>query len=71
MSSSFVFDAIGDFSSFIGLIQLMACAQAGKSLAYCTFSDAEFSRKALHVFEVLCSSACTVGRLTVSLRYLR
>nr|CDS19301.1 polyADP ribose glycohydrolase [Echinococcus granulosus] len=45
------------------LIQMMACAQAGKSLAYCTFSDDDFAKKALQVFQVLCSSSCTVGQL--------
>ncbi|VDM31611.1 unnamed protein product [Hydatigera taeniaeformis] len=44
------------------LIQMMACAQAGKSLAYCTFSDDDFAKKALQVFQVLCSSSCTVGK---------
>ncbi|KAL5969867.1 Poly ADP-ribose glycohydrolase [Taenia solium] len=42
-----------------GLIQMMACAQAGKSLAYCTFSDDDFAKKALQVFQILCSSSCT------------
>lgn len=41
---------------------MMACAQAGKSLAYCTFSDDDFAKKALQVFQVLCSSSCTVGK---------
>ncbi|KAM7542649.1 hypothetical protein Aperf_G00000015985 [Anoplocephala perfoliata] len=45
------------------LIQMMACAQAGKSLAYCTFSDEEFAKRALQVFETLCSNSCTVGQL--------
>lgn len=45
------------------LIQLMACAHAGKSLAYCTFSDDKFAKRALEVFEALCSSSCTVGQL--------
>nr|CDS26366.1 poly(ADP ribose) glycohydrolase [Hymenolepis microstoma] len=45
------------------LIQLMACAHAGKSLAYCTFSDDRFAKRTLEVFEALCSSSCTVGQL--------
>uniref|UniRef100_A0A5K3FBG9 Poly(ADP-ribose) glycohydrolase n=1 Tax=Mesocestoides corti TaxID=53468 RepID=A0A5K3FBG9_MESCO len=45
------------------LIQLMACAQAGKSLAYCTFCNEAFAADALEVFQRLCSSGCTVGQL--------
>ncbi len=50
----------------VALIQLMACAQAGKSLAYCTFGDKEFAESALNVFSLLCTSGCTVGENTVT-----
>ncbi|VUZ45016.1 unnamed protein product [Hymenolepis diminuta] len=45
------------------LIQLMACAHAGKSLAYCTFSDDKFAKRALEIYEALCSSSCTIEQL--------
>ncbi|KAM3173628.1 hypothetical protein ACTXT7_012137 [Hymenolepis weldensis] len=45
------------------LIQLMACALAGKSLAYCTFSDDKFAKRALEIYEALCSSSCTIEQL--------
>ncbi|KAM3181949.1 hypothetical protein ACTXT7_013357 [Hymenolepis weldensis] len=42
------------------LIQLMACAQSGKSLAYCTFSNSSFGEDALRVFKALCDKNCSV-----------
>nr|VZI16164.1 unnamed protein product [Spirometra erinaceieuropaei] len=45
------------------LIQLMACAQAGKSLAYCTFEDESLEKELQRVHDSLVASDCTVGRL--------
>ncbi|KAM7539567.1 hypothetical protein Aperf_G00000029094 [Anoplocephala perfoliata] len=45
------------------LLQLMACAQAGKSLAYCTFSQDSFGERALSIFRTLCEASCSVGQL--------
>ncbi|BHF70127.1 hypothetical protein SprV_0301317700 [Sparganum proliferum] len=45
------------------LIQLMACAQAGKSLAYCTFEDESLEKELQQAYDSLVASDCTVGRL--------
>ncbi|KAL7059135.1 hypothetical protein AAHC03_013896 [Spirometra sp. Aus1] len=45
------------------LIQLMACAQAGKSLAYCTFADESLEKELQRVHDSLVASECTVGHL--------
>ncbi|BHF70128.1 hypothetical protein SprV_0301317800 [Sparganum proliferum] len=48
------------FSNYTALIQLMACAQAGKSLAYCTFGDESFEKELQQVHDSLVASDCTV-----------
>ncbi|KAL7059133.1 hypothetical protein AAHC03_013891 [Spirometra sp. Aus1] len=52
------------------LLQLMACAQAGKALAYSTFGEEPFAEKLLRVYDNLVSSNCTVGRLWCILTHL-
>uniref|UniRef100_A0A0R3SQX8 poly(ADP-ribose) glycohydrolase n=1 Tax=Hymenolepis diminuta TaxID=6216 RepID=A0A0R3SQX8_HYMDI len=49
------------------LIQLMACAQSGKSLAYCAFSNSGFGEDALKVFKALCDKNCSVGAVLTAL----
>lgn len=56
------------FSNPAGLLQLMACAQAGKSLAYCTFFDRMFDKRALKIFQALCDARCTVGEFGYMLK---
>lgn len=48
---------------FLALIQIMACAQAGKSLAYCTFGDDAFAKDVMYVYSKLCDAKVTVGKL--------
>ncbi|KAL7059132.1 hypothetical protein AAHC03_013892 [Spirometra sp. Aus1] len=45
------------------LIQLMACAQAGKALAYSTFGDHTFADDVQRIYSSLAASKCTVGQL--------
>ncbi|VDL89193.1 unnamed protein product [Schistocephalus solidus] len=44
------------------LIQLMACAQAGKALGYSTFGEKTFADDVQRVYTSLAASSCTVGK---------
>nr|VZI16158.1 unnamed protein product [Spirometra erinaceieuropaei] len=41
----------------------MACAQAGKALAYSTFGDHNFADDVQRIYSSLAASKCTVGQL--------
>ncbi|CAH8668952.1 unnamed protein product [Dicrocoelium dendriticum] len=46
-----------------GLIQMIACLQAGKSLVYSTFGDQAFCNRLYDIYQFLSSRKVTIGRL--------
>ncbi|VDN13580.1 unnamed protein product, partial [Dibothriocephalus latus] len=47
------------------LLQLMACAQAGKALAYSTFQDEFLEKELQRTYNKLVASECTVGKRVI------
>jgi len=60
----------GGFLELKALLQLLAAAQAGKSLRYFTFGESELVDSLPSVYELCQSAGCTVGMCEYSLLIL-
>jgi poly(ADP-ribose) glycohydrolase len=53
--------AFGGFLELKAVIQLLAAAQANRSLQYYTFGETELIESLPELYQILCDKQCTVG----------